>query len=111
MPSLELHLGFDSLSDGLKIPGTYTLDVLGKSLEETKANLIVELDDVQSVVSNTSSDSSKSHGIFYLRESTVDPDKVPYKLHVEDVGYFSDYSDYSKTNEDFETPVSKNSLV
>ena len=46
-----------------------------------------------------------------MGESTVDLDKFPYELHVEDVGYFSDCSDYSKTGEDLEAPVRKISLV
>ena len=46
----------------------------------------------------TSSDSSKFYRNFYLREATVDPDKVPYKLHVEDDGYILDYLDYSRTS-------------
>ena len=68
---------------------------------------MVELDDVLSGVSMTSSDSSKSYGHFYLRECTVDLDKIPYELQVEDERYFSDYSDYSKTGEDFEALVNK----
>ena len=59
----------------------------------------------------TSSNSSKSYGIFYLRKSTVDPDKIPYKLHMKDGGYFSDYLNYSETSEDCETPVSKNTPI
>ena len=100
MPSLEFHPGSNSLSDGLKSLENYTLGVLGKSLDKTEVNLIVKSDDVQSGVSMTSSDSSKSYRFFYLRESTVILDKFLYKLHVEDEGYFSNYSDYSKTSKD-----------
>ena len=46
-----------------------------------------------------------------MRKSTVNPGKTLYKLHVIDEGYFSDYSDYSKTRKYFEKPVSKNTLV
>ena len=66
MPSLEEHLGSDSLCDDYKSPGNYTLGILGESLDKTELNLIVELDDVQSGVSMTSSNSSKSYGNFYL---------------------------------------------
>ena len=62
--------------------------MLGESLEKTEANLIVELEDVQSGVSMTSSKSTRSYGIYYLCESTVDLHKVLYKLHMEDDGYF-----------------------
>ena len=64
MPSLELHLGSNSLSGGLESLGNYTLGMLGKSLDKTEANLIAELDDVQPSISMTSSDSSKSYRIF-----------------------------------------------
>ena len=60
MPSLEHHPGSDSSSDVLESLGSYALGMLGKYLDKTEANLIVELDDAQSGVSMTSSDSSKS---------------------------------------------------
>ena len=62
-------------------------------------------------VSMTRSDSSKSYRIFYLRESTIDPDSVPYEFHMEDNRYFSDCLAYSETSKDFEALVNQNTLV
>ena len=88
MPSLEVHPGSNSSRDNCKSPGNYTLGAFGESLDKTKVNLIVKLDDVQSSISMTSSDSSKSYGIFYLRNCNANLDKILYELHMEDEEYF-----------------------
>ena len=91
MSSLAEHPGSDSLSDNYKIPGNYTLSVLDESLDKSEVNLIVKLDEIQSNISMTIMDSSKSYGRLYLRECTVNLEKILYELHVEDEGYFSSF--------------------